>query len=331
MLRFFFTLLFVFLAVNCSELHFSSWNCVEEGGRECESYGDTKWLFKNPVDILITLDGTSSLRKLNPHVTAHFNQFLKCMEPLNWKIGLLSSAQDKSKDSRFGGLLRLEEGGLASSKKTLTQYKNNYFKVFNDSISLESGCALPPYCGKGPFQPLESLNVFMEEKSSSFLRKNTPLVYIMVSSKHQQKKSMFSKKPVKGENVLSFFDQKNKKDSREFMSLAVLPPAGPDECVKTFGGQLARGTRGLANAGQVYGLITANPGILLSSVLIGQASQGRGISPKEREIAHFAQQSGGHTLNLCSPDFGKAMAYTLFQHLKIEDKFPEECRTVHKH
>ena len=313
------------LVFSCSKLHFSPWYC--ENDSHCEHYGSADLLFKEPLDLLIVLDNREKMKTLNSWITVNMNQMLQCIHPIDWKAGFISAVNRKES---FGHLMSMEADRLLSSKKYLTQQENNYAQIFHDSLSIQSGCSSPPYCYKGKLQPLGAVEAFMKNtrQKNLFLREQSPLSVIFISSSGKQKKSMFSAKPAGGKELMaavmqnSYYTQK----PNHFMSFAVLPLEGSRDCAAE--NILVKGAEGLSHLGSAYGWAVMDPLALITTAVIKNAVKKFKDRRKSLEIAQFARQSGGQALNLCSPHFGKALAYMLFQQLSLEEKFPKECRSV---
>ncbi len=98
--------LLAMLFFNCSRLSISQYCSEDEEGNCEEKQGRSEFLIKKSVDILIVLDNSPLGQKLNPQITANLNQFINCIEPLDWRVGLLSGVENK--DSPMGMLLPLE-------------------------------------------------------------------------------------------------------------------------------------------------------------------------------------------------------------------------------
>ena len=330
----FFLLISMSLVSSCSDLQFTGHSDCITGDRDCAYQGDTTFLYKEPIDLIIVLDNSkkSFVKDMNPHILANLNQFLQCMKPLGWKVGLVSGVYNKAESENFGQLIHMEVNGLLSSQNSLNQHDDNYAQIFHDTISLESGCASPPYCSDGKLQPLSAVRSFMEnqQESKQFLREQTPLSTIVISSSEKQKKAVFSSAtPASSQELLSFLQQGYYGEPEHFMNLAVLPPGTAGDCVLTKGDLLFNGAKEFNRMGQAYALSAADPMAFLASAIIEDIiNQFRNKYEKIYEIADFAQQTGGKVVDLCSLHFGKALAYLIFQKLGVQNKFPDECRAI---
>lgn len=330
----FFLLLSMSLVSSCSDLHFTVGysDCIS-GDRDCTYKGDTTLLYKEPMDVLIVLDNSKKAKDINPHILANLNQFLQCMKPIGWKVGVVSGVYDRSESETFGQLMRMEVNGLLSSKNSLNQHDDNYSQIFHNTISLESGCASPPFCSDGKLQPLNAIKSFMDnqQESRQFLREQTPLSTIVISSSEKQRKPLFSSAPASSQELLSFLQRGYYGQPEHFISLAALPPGTAGDCVITKGDVLFAGAQELNKMGQVYAFSAADPMAFLASTIIGDIiiSQFH-KDEKIYDIARFAHDTGGKVVDLCSPHFGKALAYLIFQKLGVQNKFPNECRSIYR-
>ena len=326
----FFLLISIGFISSCSDLQFNGQvDCLTDD--DCAYRGDTKLLYKNPIDLLIVLDNSKKAKDINPHIVANLDQFLQCMKPLGWKVGLVSGVYNRSESESFGQLIHTEINGLLSNKNSLTQHDENYAQIFHNTVSLQSGCASPPFCYDGKLQPLSAIKSFMEnqQENKPFLREQTPLSTIVISSSEKQKKPAFSSAaPASSQELVAFLRQGYYRQQRHLMGLAVLPPGTAQDCVPTKGDVLFNGAKELNRMGQAYALNSANPMAFLASAIIEDIIGLFHKNEKVYEIALFAQQTGGKVVDLCSQHFGKALAYLIFQKLKVPNKFPEECRTL---
>ena len=110
---------------------------------------------KTSLDVLIILENSKSMEKFSHIVAPQLTQFVKCVEPLNWKVGILSSMWKKKgeRNNNGGGayssfLMPMEKQGQISNKVWINSGTYDYQKIFFDTVSLNSGCSLPPYCIK---------------------------------------------------------------------------------------------------------------------------------------------------------------------------------------
>ncbi len=323
-------LIFMGLGLSCSDLYFSDGsNCVRNSEGHCLHRGDTAFLYKEPMDLLIVLDNSHKAKDLNPHITANLNQFLQCIKPIDWKVGLISGVYNRGESENFGQLMRMEVNGLQSSQNSLNQHRDSYSRIFNDTISLQSGCSAPPFCYQGKLQPLSAVKSFMESsQKNTFLREQTPLAVMIVSSSEKQKKPVFANKPASSQELLSVLQPGYYGHFDHFMSMAALPPGTHEDCVRTAGDIVSGGAKAVSQIGQTYAMSSADPGAWLFSVILGDILNLFRNRGKTYEIAQFVKETGGQVVDLCSPHFGKALAYLLFQKLNVPDKFPDECRII---
>ncbi len=341
----------VLLFFNCSQLYFSSEEACLSGGASCGNIrtpqGNTDLLFKPPVDILLVMDNTETLKPLNPSVAMSLNAFLKCIEPLDWRLGLLTSAEktknvSHSRGGAFGDLLYLENQGRILPERYLSLRTKDYEDVFSDSVSLTSGCEFPPYCGKGASKPLSAIKAFASSpKNALFLREQTPLVSIIVSSTDEEE-GIFSKKTFADEALTAL----HKKDryyihNDHLMNVSVTASGTSNDCIKTTRDVVEKGMKAISVGSLMYSLIYVEPLMLLGSVVLSAVTRAlsrSGIQTRQKKekpedrvaIADLAHNTGGYLMDLCNPDFGKALAYVTLQHVQREDLFSRECQTMRK-
>ena len=325
----FLLLIFIGLGLSCSDLHFNESNCVRDSEGQCRDPNDIAFLHKEPMDLLIVLDNSYKAQELNPHITANLNQFLQCIKPIDWKVGLISGVYNGTKKESFGQLMRLKVNGSLSLQNSLDQHRDHYSNIFNDTISLKSDCSTSSFCEKGTLQPLSAVKAFMgKSQENGFLREQTPLSVIIISSSEKQKRRFIAKKPTSNQELSSVLQEDYYGDFEHFMSLAALPPGTYDDCVRTRVDVVVGGVKAATQIGKAYALHTVDPMALIASAMLEDIVGLFGGHEKTYEIAQFAQQTGGQVVDLCSPHFGKALAYLLFQKLEIQDKFPNECLTM---
>ena len=142
----FLLLIFIGLGLSCSDLHFNESNCVRNSEGQCRDPDDIAFLHKEPMDLLIVLDNSYKAQELNPHITTNLNQFLQCIKPIDWKVGLISGVYNGSKKESFGQLMRLKVNGSLSLQNSLDQHRDHYSSIFNDTISLKSDCSTSSFC-----------------------------------------------------------------------------------------------------------------------------------------------------------------------------------------
>ena len=334
---------------SCSELYFSAYECE---GEEClhstAPRGNTDLLFKPPVDILIVKDNTSKMRPLNPSLTMSLNSFLKCMEPADWRMGMIVSGSPKKNQAHklsTGQLLKWEHSGRLLPQRALSARTPHYPEVFSDTVSLASGCHLPPYCGKGDPRPLTALKTFAspgrQGSRRRFLRERVPLVSIIISSSDEDYASLSQR--TQAEETLSAIQRLSHfyMHRDHFMNITVTASGTANDCISTPQDYVEKGLGALSMAGTLYAMVQVEPLVFLGSVLLsGLASRFSrgGIQQRQKHkepekrvaIADLAQSTGGYLMDLCNPDFGKALAFATLQHIQKEDLFSKECQTIRK-
>ena len=319
---------------NCSELYLSSWSCVETEGHQCKRTGDTSWLIKKPLDVLVVMDNSSKGKKLNSQITANLNQFVRCIEPVDWRLGIISGVEDEDNSSTaLGHLMNIEVNGEISTEKFISVNTIGYQKILSDTVSLRSGCDYPPYCNKGSHKPLSAVKAFMEMEAvkgganTAFLRDYAPLTIIFVSSSDEET-GMFSSSGTSPEMALS--SVYNHYSENKFMALTAVKPGNKDNCLTTFGDTTHNGMEHLTTAGEIYGMVTLNPVVVFGSSLLSDISESVFTDKPPEELVNFAKSSGGYAFNICKPAFGKAMAYSVLKKNEYRRSFSRKMRRVEK-
>ena len=317
------------LFFSCTKLHLSASECQGDGGtEECESADETIKVVKKPADIVIILDSASRhMQDIYSQVSANLSQFLQCVDVIDWRIGIISSLGGSNNQHSLGKLLNLEIDGQLSAKTFINSHVDNYKQVFSDTVSLDSGCDYPPYCKKGPNKPLSALKSFMEKEvsqntSDTFLRQYVPLAAVIISVSDEEN-GMFSGPGVSAQGALSSIYAHYSTD--QFIGLTVTDSRKKDDCVAT-GNFISTGAEILSTAGQFYGAITMDPAVILGSGLLSRFSADTPEKFHSSEIVQFAKQAEGHIFDICSPLFGKALAYSILQKIGAADQFPEKCK-----
>ena len=337
------------LFLNCSQLSIS-YGCIEDEEGDCEeSQSKTKPLSKKSMDILIVLDNSPLGQKLNPQITTNLKQFLQCIKPLDWQVGIVSGVKNK----QMGMLLPLEgavedtlnlenqeidsghnsdphfakeetetDSLLTESSKIISVDMANHKQIFSKTVSLSSGCEYPPFCHKGKRRPLSAVKAFMQntEEKSQLLRESTFLSVVVVSSSDEQG-GVFSAPDVTAQKALSMLSAEY--DTEQFATFSVTDAGHTDDCIKTAGDIVRKGTSFLATTGQIAGMIFMEPLMIVGSALLSYKSD-QGSKPKE--LAQFAEEGGGEIFDICKPFFGRALAYSMLKSVDRESQFPEKCQ-----
>ena len=317
---------------NCSDLYMSSSNCIGNEGRECKQQGDSSWLAKKPTDILVVIDNSPKGEELNAQVAANLSQFVQCIDPVDWRVGVISSVEKKSGSTHtLGHLINLEMNGEVSVEKFVSANTLNYQKVLSDTVSMRSGCTFPPHCNNGSHKPLSAVKAFMEREtnrstSDAFLRSYAPLAIILVSSSDEDMGGLFSSSGTSSGMALS--SVYGHYSENKFMALTVTKPADNDNCLRTFRDTASDGAGYVTKAGEVYGLVTLNPAVMFISSLLSELSESLLTNKPPEELIKFAKNSGGYAFNICKPTFGKAMAYSVLEKMNIAERFPEKCKKI---
>ena len=315
---------------NCTPLYLSSSNCIEEGTHKCRQNGDVKWLAKKSMDILITLDNSPKGQDLNPRITSSLNQFLKCIEAIDYRVGVISGVTDDSSEEPMGDLINTEVSGQVSVKKFISADIKDYKKVFADTISLRSGCSYPPYCKSGSQKPLSAVKFFMQKEGGkneydSFLRGYAPLAVIMITSS-DEKKGVFSSGTTSQEALASVYEH-YKED--QFIGSVVTDYGKRDDCIDGFGDFVSKGVDFVAKVGIVFSSFEMNPLIGIPSVLLlGFSKKGGFINQRPTELIKFVKGAGGYIFNICQPSFGKGLAYSLLMKMEMENHVTDECKKI---
>ena len=334
----------LFLFFSCAELHFSALTCLddEEGDNPACHNGDTDLLVKKPVDVLFVMNNSEKMQKLNVPVTANLNRFLDCIKPADWQVGFISPVHKET--ARMGALMPLEDGGQLSSQKTIQADTADYKTLFNHSVSLSSGCDLPPYCEEEHTPPLTVLKTFMDSPEQNFMREDTPLAVVFISLAEDEQDAEDEEdqeNKATAEDTLSSIQTGYSGPIEKFVHFTITDPGTYEDCVNMTGDALAggvsKGANKLAGLGTAFGLMTANPLVLIGASLFG-AVVNAGLDTEETalantknlEISRLASLTGGRVLNLCHPAFGQALAYSVLEHIKMKDRLPPACKQIER-
>ncbi len=340
------------LFFSCAELRFSSIACIDGDKSDplCHE-GKTDMLASKSVDVLFVMNNSEDMQKFNVPVTANLGRFLECIKPADWRVGFLSTVNKET--VHVGDVMPLESNGQLSSKKFLQSSTQNYKALFTQTVSLSSGCSLPPYCaeeGKSA-SPLVAVKTFMEapEEERSFLRQNTPLTVVFVSlsddaSKEDEEDDSdddATEGKVTAEQALSSVQSGYEGDIDKFMHFTITDPGTYEDCTQTMGDQLAsgisEGSNKLAGVGAAAGMMMANPVVLLGSIVLGslvssvfETEKSAIQKTKSLEMSRLTTLTGGRVLNLCHPAFGQALAYSVLEHIEMEDRLDSSCTELKK-
>lgn len=317
---------------NCTPLYFSSSNCVEDETHKCKQYGDVGWLAKKSMDVLITLDNSSEGQDLNPQIASSLNQFLKCIEAIDYRVGVISGVADSSSEGALGHLINTEVSGQVSTKKFVSADTEDYKKVFSDTIALKSGCSYPPYCRSGSRKPLSAVKFFMKKEGGkneydSFLRGYAPLAVIVITTAGE-KKGMFSKDSITAQEALASIHEHYREG--QFIGSVVTDYGKKDDCIDDgFGNFISKGIGSIATVGGLYSMSIVNPWGILAYSLLLDVSKSVSVSDQSMiELVKFAKNAGGYVFDICKPSFGKGLAYSLLKKLEMEKRFPDECKEI---
>ncbi|MYE07748.1 MAG: hypothetical protein F4X95_03235 [Oligoflexia bacterium] len=321
---------------NCSDIHISSWNCIEDGDYKCEQYGDIDLLNNKPSDVLIVLDNSPKGQELNSQITSNFNQFLKCVKPVDWRTGVISGVDGDSSTNTLGELMNLEIDGETSIRKFITPNMKNHNIIFSDTVSLKSGCSAPPYCGEGKRQPLSAVKSFMEKQKAiknrdhSFLRRYASLAIIIVSTSRDEEGASSDLGTDAHTALASVYEEYS---NDEFVSLVVTDLGNKNDCITTTGEVVSRGVEGASTVGSIYGLgglyglWSVEPALAIGSQLFHAFTRKHIETASESsELIKFARHSGGHVFDICKPAIGADLAYSVLENAGMERQLPEECR-----
>ena len=314
------------LFFNCSDLYMNDWDCVEANGRECGQNGNINWLNKKPVDVLVVMDTSARARKLNTSIASNLNQFLTCVQPLDWRIGVVSGMDKTGSNYKTGELMNIE--GAESRRFFVNTKVKNYQEAFSKTVSFSTGCSNPPYCGKGSLKPLTAVQAFMEKEEQTpdknrFLRSYADLAVILISTKDEKKKIFSQTSP--SEAALSAVYKKYSED--DIIGFTVTDSGGKKACVKTMGNTMWKGANTIGRGGMAYGMLAFNPVVFLGSQLVKDFSEKQPMKNTEkRQIVQFAKITGGYAFDICKPHFGTAIAYSLLKKTGLEESFADECK-----
>ena len=337
--------LLVLVFFNCAKISVTN-QCIDDGSELCrDKQGKVQLLARKPVDILIVLDNSRKGQKLNPQITDNLNQFVQCIEPLDWRVGIIPGV--KHKDHAMGKLMVMEHSALLENKpstledkktqhlaepagplKFISPDRENYKQIFADTVSLSSGCDKPPFCYKGKRRPLSALQAFMQntEEKKLFLRESADLAVVVVSSS-DEKRGFFSGPGVSSQEVLSSISLDYSSDKWTALSVTDAGQAG--DCIKTVGDFKRTSMGFLSKAGNIVGMVTFQPLVLLGSAVLSYQAD-KAHQSNTSSLFEFAKGGGGQTFDICKPFFGRAVAYSVLQSVDRESQFPEPCKQFDK-
>ena len=323
-------LLCPFFLFNCAELYFASLDCLDEDGESsgfCRQMGDTDLLVRQPADILFVLNHSEEMRELNDTVSDNLKRFLKCMKPTDWQVGFISTVNNDA--AYVGELMPLELNGQLSTKRFIRSDMENYETLFDQSVSLHSGCHLPPYCKGESVTSMNAIKAFMDNPNNQdmFFRKETPLTMIVISSFDDSDASS-------AESALSAVHRGYSGYADHFMSLTVTAPGTEDDCIKTVKDNLTGGLQTVSRIATGIGFMSYNPLVIMGATLFGVlTSMGFNSDPEEikkdirnMEIVRFTTMTGGRVLNICHPKLGEAIAFSILERIGMEDRVSDDCK-----
>ena len=313
---------------NCAELYFASLDCSDEDGESssfCQHLGDTNLLVKHPMDILFVLNNSEEMQGLNNKVSNNLKQFLRCMEPVDWRVGFISTVNNDA--TYVGELMPLEMNGQLSIKRFIRQDMDDYEDLFNQSVSLSSGCHLPPYCGDESVTTMDAIQAFMNNPINQelFLREKTPLTTVVISSMEDSGEST-------ADSTLSAVRTIHPSYANNFMNLIVTVPGTTDDCVETVGDSLSNGMDKVSGAATIVGLATGNPLLIVGAGFFDMVSSLFFSNDKIKkdlkkiEMIRLTTLTGGRVLNVCHPNFGEAIAFSIMERIEMEESISEDCK-----
>ena len=331
----------IFLMLNCSRIHYSENGDCDFEDEDC-LYGNTDLFYKPPMDILFVFDNTKDIKTLNPSINSNLNSFLECIEPMDWRVGIIVSGKTKGGGGEIGNiegrLIHFELAGELLPIRHLTAEEEYFSQIFSDSISLGSRCDLPPYCGSGLPRSLTVLNTFMgnpQTGSYSFLREETPLTTVIISSTDKNDKA------VSAHQVLSSVHYRNGyyNNGNHFMNVTITPDGTEYDCITTTRDIVSKGIDIVSTGASLWSVFQFDPIILGGSILLRiikalfakkpvEERQAEKMPQNRVAIVDFAYQSGGYYMDLCKPDYGRYLALVMLERLNRQDELPEKCRTV---
>lgn len=163
-----------------------------------------------PLDILIVIDSSSSMKGHLDHIGQSLSSLLSVISEYDWQIAFTTVDhgdhervaqkipgqerwQDHVADARatFGKLMYLEESGQLLNRKILNSRVRNYEEIFHHTLSHESktNCDLPPFCQNYLEQPLRALKSAMERSildNADFFRKDADFVSIIITNEDER-------------------------------------------------------------------------------------------------------------------------------------------------
>lgn len=321
---------------NCSELYFSSLYCSNEDEVNgiCERHGNAELLMDQLVDVLFVMSQSEEMQDLNPQISNSLRRFLKCMYPSKWQVGFIATVNSDS--VLAGELMPLEHNGQLSTKHFIHSDMKDYEDLFNQSVSLNSGCELPPFCNKeGSATTLHSIKTFMENSNNRdiFFRKDTPLNMVVISP------SVEKANQVPAESALSAVQAVYPDFADRFNSLTITAPGTKDDCIKTIKDSLSGGAKTISGVATAVGFASANPLVILGASLFNVITSMHFVDSEDatkqniqnREAVRFSTLTGGRVLNICHPRLGEAIAFSILENIGMEDRISEECKDFDPH
>ena len=304
---------------NCSELHISSWNCIETEDQNCLYSGDVGLLDRKFIDMLVVLDNSDKAKKIQPVIKTGLSNLIDCMEPVDLRVGVMTS----SESAMMGDLLSLEMEGQVSHNKILKSSTPKYAKFFKDTISLDTGCEYPPYCSSGKkIKPLTAMQSFMqkENQKQSFLRDYSSLfVVVMVTSSDEKGANA----ELVLENVYGDYT------ADRFMAVTVTDLGQKKNCLYSSQDRATDNLNFIGKVSSTYGILAAIPEVAIAGSLLNlvtSSSQKEKVTPQTNQVIQFAIQSGGKFFDICKASFGREIAQDIFQKVNIERQIPDQCK-----
>ena len=212
--------------------------------------------------------------------------------------------------------------------KVISPHMADYKQAFANTVSLSSGCDKPPFCHKGKRKPLSALQAFMhnEEDKTQLLRESAHLAVVVVSSSDEAGGGFFAGQVVSAQEALSAVSLDY--SSHKWTAFAVTDAGQTNDCINTAKDFARKGTNFLATIGDIAGMLTMDPLIMLGSAIL--KSQANKPQKSTQELSQFVSGGGGQTFDICKPFFGRAVAYSLLKSVDRESQFPETCKQFDK-
>lgn len=235
------------------------------------------------ADVLFVLDSTPPMQSTLSDMHNRMGDLLSQWQ-IDWQVGFTNASLNPADNFTAGELTQISPNNSGDSNfTTMTADTGSYWELFTANMNFQytlpgmgNYCGKPPYCSRGPVEPLRGIKTLIENRSraanAKFFREGAVFVPVIISSSDENAGSGTTSV----NDVVDAYEQHLGSKMAGMHAISIIVKPNDAACLAKY------------------------TSFMTGTVLGGYSTYGHRLN-------QLAQETGGKTISLCEQDLGKAL------------------------